>query len=722
MMEKKFYKVTFIVSCIILILSGIIFIRGTRYAEVFCNYEPIAVSDCLVSIKGYNTNEIVNFTVAEEDPQLLFDFTKLGVIDKKVKGILIEFNDKINKSSVQTYYGRESAEFSEADSDVFAGKEDYEIEILSNKSLQGFNFLRLDINEDFSLKDIKITYEYQMKYNDDTYKYICMILINIIISIVISFFQKIDIIRGHYCNKCKDIMIIICKNKNYILKVLLGTISIFCLVISGEYILSLENGYINIYRVLIITTIMCIVIFSIIYRNLIWKYTHIYYFALVMTIGTITILTIPSTVGITADDQIHYAKTADLSYGGKGKVSETDAYVAMAVYTNFIQNGEMYNHISRYEWNDYINNNHKEYPILVSIFEAIPGGARLSITSVAYIPGAIGLIVGRGLGLCFTTTFMLGKWMNLLAYSLIFSIAIKIIKGRGKILISVMGVIPTILFSAASYSYDWWVISFVLLGYTIFINLLNQDGKIQTKRMLLIMTIMIIGILPKAIYFPLIFPMIFVKKDKCVSPYMIRALVICSMMFLVSTILLPMLTATGGVGDVRGGTDVNSTEQIKFIINNPLQYTKVLLNFLKTYLSPDEAYHYLTFLLYYGQAPYYSICLLVIAIVSMLDNENAENLRKILLYHKIIVVFSCAITIVFVATALYITFTSVGSDGIAGCHPRYILPTIFPFVYFSTNMKIQIDKGIKRDLYIVSTNIMIMVYFWGIFSLRVSSF
>ena len=47
------------------------------------------------------------------------------------------------------------------------------------------------------------------------------------------------------------------------------------------------------------------------------------------------------------------------------------------------------------------------------------------------------------------------------------------------------------------------------------------------------------------------------------------------------TFLLPMLIGSSGTGDTRGGEDVNSIEQIKYILSNPGEYTGALLNFLK---------------------------------------------------------------------------------------------------------------------------------------------
>ena len=45
-------------------------------------------------------------------------------------------------------------------------------------------------------------------------------------------------------------------------------------------------------------------------------------------------------------------------------------------------------------------------------------------------------------------------------------------------------------------------------------------------------------------------------------------------------------------------------------------------------------------------------------------------------------IYNAAVCVVLVATALYISFTAVGADYIAGCQPRYLLPLLFPMAYF----------------------------------------
>ena len=122
------------------------------------------------------------------------------------------------------------------------------------------------------------------------------------------------------------------------------------------------------------------------------------------------------------------------------------------------------------------------------------------------------------------------------------------------------------------------------------------------------------------------------------------AIIIGTAIFLMMTFLLPMLINSPGTGDSRGGSDVNSTEQIKYILSNPLEYSDTLLNFLKDYLNLDYASEFISSMAYMGYGKGTAITLMLIAAL--------------------------------------ISFTAVGADYVAGCQPRYLLPILFPTAYF----------------------------------------
>ena len=714
----------FIVLGIVAIFICVLFFRGTQYAIITGkDYEEIKLTDYLGYIKGYETEDFKSYKVIEDDPQLFLDFTKLQNGDKKIKCVMFQLGQEIQMPLVHIYYGRDSAEFSEQDSEGVVGEYSKEIEICSLKSIDGFMYLRLDVDQDFAIEKVMVAYDYQLAWSNHIGGLVLSMVLGIGATALCMINNALYGFYSAFVNKIKTCALFIRKNIFSILKLFFLMIVVFCIIIFYEYCINSGQGYLNPYIALIGTSIIGIFMASILYKDQIWHNTHIYYFIVFMIIGTVTIVALPATVGISTDDEIHYLRVENLSWGAKNTVSATASTNSVSVYTEFIKNGEMYEHEARYEWEDYLNQMDNQYPIIGYIPGEVPLGRGLGVSSIAYIPGAVGLIIGRAIGLSYASTFRLGKWMNLLCYAVLFSWAVKLTKSRGRMLIAVIGMLPTSVFMACAYSYDWWVISFVVFGYALFIREISEDKPLSMKREVCIMAIMIIGMLPKAVYFPLILPMLFVRKEKLQDSMKQRVFMIATMLFLIGTFMLPMLIGGAGTGDSRGGGDVNSTEQIKFIIGNPVQYTKILLSFLKSYLSPDNAYWYLTYFLYYGQAQYYTICLMVVSLVAAVDNaagrkEIEYNLPK----HKVIMVGTCFITIVLVATALYISFTAVGGDTVVGCQPRYILPLVFPFLFFNIGLKVELEDSVKKNLFLFSTNTMMFIYLYGIYLLRVKYF
>jgi len=301
---------------------------------------------------------------------------------------------------------------------------------------------------------------------------------------------------------------------------------------------------------------------------------------------------------------------------------------------------------------------------------------------VAYTPAAIGIIMGKALRLSFFHTFLLSKMVILCTYVLLMYFAIKKLK-NGKVLLAVIGLSTTTMFMASSMSYDFWVIGFTTLGYSFFISeLQNRDKKLEYRNIIMMNICFLLGIAPKAIYFVIMFVLLFMPVDKFKDKKQRRiyySIIVGVAIFLMMTFLLPMLINSPGTGDSRGGSDVNSTEQIKYILSNPIEYSGTLLNFLKDYLNLDYASEFISSMAYMGYGIGTAITLMLIAALMYID-RGEEKVR--MPYVRASYFFSAAVCVVLVATALYISFTAVGADYIAGCQPRYLLPLLFPMAYF----------------------------------------
>lgn len=703
MRKIKFHPGMFIFTLIILMLIGLLCVKGTEYNQADGEYREIDVKDYLLEAEGYDIKDN-NYRVNNEDPKLIFDFSK-----ETVYGFEINLGNKINLSNVKLYYGWEDTGFSEEASYTMWDEESNNIKTVS---LHPYKYLRIDIDENISINNMKIVNKIDITPVRSYFKYGAAIIASIIVALGLSLMPQA--MRAYEGLKAKNRQIICSLKRNrfriFIFFMINIGLAAGTVIIEEIYGMLKDKEYINPYRMLVIFAVLFVVSLSIYFRKNIGSHAHIYYFIVIMVIGTVNVLGAPPAVGISFDDEIHYGRTAYLSWGATGNISYQDN-ATRNVYVENIRGREVYGKEGRNEWINNINGTGSKTLIHVNDYTN-------DLIYIAYIPGAIILKAARGLGLNFIQAFILGKWINLLIYSILFSCSIKILKNKGKIIVAMIGLIPTGLFMATSYSYDWWIIAFIVLGFSMFAGEIQMGRKISTKKMLLIVACMVIGMLPKAIYFPLMLPLLMQRKDKYEKSKICRVIVLCGMAALVAKFVFPILFGGIGSGDIRGGTDVNSVKQVKFILTNPFKYAKILVEFLLGYISLDAAEGYLTYMAYYGQSKFFGMCIVVLAAVAILDNRVKSGERT--KFFKTITAASIGITIVLVATALYVSFTAVGAETIAGCQPRYLIPALFPALYFLCDLDINVSEKIKTNAFILGTCIMSYIFLYGVYDLCIA--
>ena len=510
----------------------------------------------------------------------------------------------------------------------------------------------------------------------------------------------------------KNVVEKIQKNKVIIIKCIIGLLICIPLVNLMEMVVGklIVNDKSNVYLKVLFYLMLTSTYITVLFRKYLYKYAHAYVFVLIILMGICQVITTPPVVGISWDDEIHYKKSAYISWGSNGEIAPADLELVNH-YQTVIYERKEYTQEGRDAWTAYIDQFHKENPTLIQ------NGFKFTKECIAYLPSAFGLALGHMFGMTFTHTFMLGKFMNILCYALIISLAIKMLD-RGKILAAVIALFPTNIFLAASYSYDWWITSFVMLAYALFLKEIQNNHEISQKKLLAILSIMIIALIPKAVYFPLLFPMMLWKNDRYENQKICRILVIGAMVVLLASFLIPMLIGGGGgASDIRGGSDVNAGAQIKFILTNPLSYIAVLMRFLFEYLSPDNSWHYATFYAYIGRGSFCSIALPLLASACILDNNAKRVDEKESIWVRAGMFLAVAGSLLLVVTAMYVSFTPVGHVTVAGCQPRYLLPIFFPGLYFLTKMNLDVSKKLKETAFIVSAYALSFVYFYNMFEL-----
>lgn len=726
-MKDKIIIRVFLTVFVILALTGIVYVKGNEYCEIEGKYETINYNQYIIGIEGY---ELIDdkYITKGDDPQIIFDISKYK--EGKAYGISITFDEEIYPSDLTIYYAHNDYAFSQTDSYTFTGKKRTEYSFVIPEDFSSF---RIDVNYDFSISDISIANEFSVKEYNDSYGYIVALIASLLIAVVFSLptrFGKdidytIDYVYRHSVSKIKKLFAICKKSNKKTLGIKIGIFAIiflFAVILEKSLVILGIVRYYNKYRCIIVIASLMLIYITVLFRKLLLKKIHIYFFVVVMIVGSTNILVSPPVVGLAHDDEIHYERTAYLSYGCNGKVSYADSKLKKR-YQQVIGTKDVYNSNIRQEWEVEINEAAKIFENKTLLVDCKT--SKFNLQYIPYIPGAIGMVFARAIGMEFTNQLMLVKLINLVCYAGIMALAISLLKKRGQLILFAIGLIPTSVYMASQVTYDWWVISLCVLSYSMFISKKQKNEVISEKYFALIVGIMVLALLPKAIYFPMIIPLMFYGRDCYKNSKICKVLAICGMGLLIMTFVLPMMVSGDGITDLRGGSDVNSIEQMKYILTHPFEYAKILTNFLIDYLSLDAAKGYLTLLGYNGIADYFTICIVVICIAALLDNHKRKDIldtrkHKNYVLYKLFVYASMFITIVLVATSLYVMFTPVSASVILGCQYRYLLPVIFPLVFYVSEINIEVNENTKKKCVAFSSIMMTMIFFIGIYSLCVS--
>jgi len=398
------------------------------------------------------------------------------------------------------------------------------------------------------------------------------------------------------------------------------------------------------------------------------------------------------------DNEIHYARAVEESFVINVSVSEADYFLAdthgLGRFTPLISGLD--NDPESSGLGDLLSG--KDNQILFSFRKgtdtlAKMGGSGHSLLKrLVYIPAGIMIFIGRSLVLAPVFIVKLGTLGNHLMYTAIVYLAIKRLN-TGKHLLAVIAMFPTAFVLSTTFGYDHWVTAFIMLGFAYYFNeLQNPKKKIELKNIAIMVASFIIGLGPKAIYVPLMLILYFIKKNKFRTLKGYRSYIIsvtCAILLITASFIIPFLSSGGGGdGDFRGGSDVNAASQTQFILSNPLAYAGILLNFLWGYLNIYTVQNYVTYFAHLGNASFFNLIWILVGFVALTDRSEKDTLTSSI-KTKTIIAFLTVSTVALISTALYVDFTGVGSNSIAGMSGRYLIPVVFPFLYAVGSFKIR---------------------------------
>lgn len=471
----------------------------------------------------------------------------------------------------------------------------------------------------------------------------------------------------------------------------------------------------NIYRFIVILCINLSLVTTYFFRKRLSTNIEIFFLIICLGTGISMITATPSLLRYSWDDHVHFENIYSMFETSKVCKSDSYNYVmkVRAIQVNVPETFEENIMIDKYlnSHNDCNSDNMQKI-----------SSNTISYQDFSYIPSALIVKICKILNVPFSITFRLGKLINLVIYSLIGYYTIKNAKYGKKILFIIL-LLPTNIFLASQYSKDSYITALLTLGISTFINCYMENGKISTKKILLILLSILIGCLSKAIYIPFILLILMFPNKKFpnkTSARLIKILILLLLSIMMYSFIFPSVSDASVVADIRGGEATNSYGQISLIISQPLSFLKVFVPyffkiFIDFFVSTSSLIVYCNLGIMSGNI-YYLLLFTIIFVLITGETQKKKIPNKI----KIFILLLIAIVISFIIGSMYLSFNNVASTSINGVQQRYFLPLFYPVaLLFSTN-KI-ITKIEEKKYNTILCLIMMFILYYSIYMMMIKT-
>lgn len=450
--------------------------------------------------------------------------------------------------------------------------------------------------------------------------------------------------------------------------------------------ISIDNSlYPNIMRILLISTILLLAYYLIIFRKIAFRKMHVTFFIVSVMMGSVFTLFTP--YGYSWDEKEHFYKAFNVAAGNVDVIDNPEVEIigninefSMAESSTFRQK------VAQLEMFSDNSNNTSKY------LNATAKG----YTSIAYLGLATGIFIGQKLGLPFIYVFYFGRFFSLLFYSLIGYFAVKNIK-IGKNIVFTILLLPPSLFLASTYTADTLTTSMAVLSITFFVNILYEEKNTVTWKKIMPFIIAVILLTAcKPTYAPFIILIFAIPKNKFKNfkfHILKKVLFIGCIMFLGLFLYLYTDRFHEIVWPIPG---TNSIEQLKYVLFNPIEY---IFNFFK-YLLLNATYYIhctVTNIAYVGEISeiWKLIIPSMLIVIALIDEELKVTLNYCT---RITMIFVFLFSAGLIYTALYLSYTPVASPFADGVQPRYFIPLYFLLFLCLKNNKIKLNKMEKTKI------------------------
>lgn len=404
---------------------------------------------------------------------------------------------------------------------------------------------------------------------------------------------------------------------------------------------------------------------------------------IIIPIGLLYLIFIP--VGQVPDEHNHYARSYSISEG----------YLVSSV----TEEGYGYAKLPNQVYNLLIAKRNNSYKITFNNIKEKYDGEESNIfftnTSlynfIVYIPQVTGIIIGKILHLPILLIAYLARLFNFIVYTILIYFSIKLIPFLKKYIIF-FALLPISIQEAISISSDALTISLAifLISYILYLKY-NSKKIISNKEYILLFIISFILSMCKIVYFPLVFFVLILPKEKFKTKK--ERLLKLFLIIFFCILINGLWTLYASRYLVETNVGVNAKEQVLFLITHPIKYLIIILRTIKgsTVDLIYQLYGRYLLLIDLDIIKFYPLISILISIYLIATNEKKLEKKDRLLS---IFIFICVIALIF--TSLYIQWTPLKRNVIWGLQGRYYIPIMLLIPLFVYSKKIS-SKKIEND-------------------------
>lgn len=320
---------------------------------------------------------------------------------------------------------------------------------------------------------------------------------------------------------------------------------------------------------------------------------------------------------------------------------------------------------------------------------------------LVYIFPGLGIAIARILNGSIIDMYILGRIMNLIIYTILVYISMKILPFKKNIFF-VIAFMPFMLLLAASYSADGMCLGLIYIFTAYCFKLYKETETISLKQFIILIILFVVMLIGKGIGYMPIGILIFmlplkktIKNNKKYWPIMI----VTSIIFIILAVFGFVYAKNNKLsteGDNRGEVGINSVEQFELILTNPILDIKVASNhILKTLLNFDwikTLQHDVFF------TTDYSGNVMLVTLIFILFVALTEDDCNFKIKNKIVLVLAFMLSYGMTSVILYLSFTPVGELYILGYQARYIFPILPLLLCCISNNKVKCEKSENRNM------------------------